>query len=64
MSKRVKAAPVPKAPKERVPKSNVLGPLGRTEMPVSSRQPNSVVGEFAREADNTASKYVPPKKAK
>lgn len=62
--RKVKMPAAPKPPKQKVPKANVLGPLGRTEMPPSSRQPNSVVGEFAREADNPASMYVPPKKAK
>lgn len=62
--RRQKPAAVPKAPKAKIPKANVLGPLGRTEMPASSQRPNSVVGEFARESDSPLDKYVAPKKTK
>lgn len=58
--------PSPKAPKIGTPpKANVLGPVGRTQQPISATRPGSVVSEFAREQDvendNSEAGYATPK---
>lgn len=56
---------IPTAPKSpKAPKNNVLGQLGRNQLPTGATKPDSVVGEFAREQDSPLDKFTPPKARK